>query len=130
MAHNVGYLSGTDSAILSQLAASGVNVLPFSNGWDNHGKYIGMVAAADNIGAIVGYFHKLACALTQREAAETPAASSLDGARILGIPVVVVCPASVMSRCKESVGDSGKTLHWVTPDQAYDKVMSLIGSRA
>jgi hypothetical protein len=130
MARNVGYLSGTDSATLSQLAASGVNTLPFSNGWDNHGKNVSMVAASDNLGAIVGYFHKLACALTQPDSAQSPSSGFLDGARIHGIPVVVVCPANVITLAMEMVGDSGKKLHWVTPDQVYDKVMELVGPRA
>jgi CBS domain-containing protein len=125
MARNVGYLSGTDSATLSQLAASGVNTIPFSNGWDNHGKYIGMVTVSDNLGAIVGYFHKLVAP----PEAQTPPSSFLDRARIHKIPVVVVCPANVMTHAKEILGDSGTELHWVTPDQVYDKVMALIGSR-
>jgi len=126
MARNVGYLSGTDSATLSQLAASGVNTIPFSNGWDNHGKYIGMVTVSDNLGAIVGYFHKLVAP----PEAQTPPSSFLDGARIHKIPVVVVCPANVMTHAKKILGTSGKTLHWATPDQVYDKVMALVGSRA
>jgi CBS domain-containing protein len=123
MARNVGYLSGTDSATLSQLAASGVNTLPFSNGWDNHGKYIGMVTVSDNLGAIVGYFHKLVAP----PEAQTPTSSFLDGARIHKIPVVVVCPANVMTQAKKILGASGKKLHWATPDQVYHQVMELVG---
>jgi len=125
MARNVGYLSGTDSATLSQLVASGVNTIPFSNGWDNHGKYIGMVTVSDNLGAIVGYFHKLVAP----PEAQTPPASFLDRARIHKIPVVVICPANVIDHAKEVLGDSAAALHWVTPDQVHDKVMSLVGSQ-
>jgi hypothetical protein len=124
MARNVGYLSGTDSATLSQLAASGVNTIPFSNGWDNHGKYIGTVTVSDNLGAIVGYFHKL----FSPPEAQAPPANFLERAKIHKIPVVVVCPENVMARAKEVLGDSGTVLHWVTPDQVFNKVMSLIGS--
>ncbi len=126
MARNVGYLSGTDPATLSQLVASGVNTIPFSNGWDNHGKYIGMVTVSDNLGAIVGYFHKLVAP----PEAQTPPASFLEKARIHKIPVVVVCPANVTTRAKEMLKESGTDLHWVTPDQVHDKVMSLIGPPA
>ena len=123
MARNVGYLSGTDSATLSQLVASGVNTIPLSSGWDNHGKYIEAVTLSDNLGAIVGYFHKLVAP----SEAQTSPSGFLDGARIHKIPVVVVCPTNVMTRAKEILGDSGKTLHWATPDQVYDKVMALVG---
>lgn len=125
MTRNVGYLSGTDPATLSQLVASGVNTIPFSNGWDNHGKYIGMVTVSDNLGAIIGYFHKLVAP----PEAQTPPATFLEKARIHKIPVVVICPANVMDRAKQVLGDSGADLHWVTPDQVHDKVMSLVGSQ-
>jgi hypothetical protein len=121
MARNVGYLSGTDSATLSQLAASGVNTIPLSNGWDNHGKYIEAVTVSDNLGAIVGYFHKLVAP------SEASPSGFLNGARIHKIPVVVVCPANVMTQAKEILGDSGKKLHWATPDQVYHEVMALVG---
>jgi CBS domain-containing protein len=123
MPRNVGYLSGTDPATLSQLAASGVNTIPFSNGWDNHGKYLGMVTVSDNLGAIVGYFHKLVAP----PEAQTPPASFLDRARIHKIPVVVICPANVMARAREVLGEGGTTIHWATPDQVYGKVMELVG---
>jgi len=126
MASNVGYLSGTDPATLSQLAACGVNTIPLSNGWDNHGKYIEAVTVSDNLGAIVGYFHKLV-APTE---AQTSLSSFLEGARIHKIPVVVVCPANVMTQAKEVLGASGKKLHWATPDQVYHEVMALVGKRA
>ena len=126
MARNVGYLSGTDPATLSQLAASGVNTIPVSNGWDNHGKYIEAVTVSDNLGAIVGYYHKL---VAPSEAKASPS-GFLNGARIHKIPVVVVCPANVMTQAKETLGDSGKKLHWATPDQVYRKVMALVGKRA
>jgi len=123
MTRNVGYLSGTDSATLSQLAASGVNTIPLSNGWDNHGRYIDSLTVSDNLGAIVGYFHKL---VAPHEAQASPT-SFLDSARIHKIPVIVVCPANVMARARELLGVSGKTLHWASPDQVHDKVMALVG---
>ncbi len=126
MKRNVGYLSGTDAATLSQLVASGVNTIPLSNGWDNHGKYIDTVTVSDNLGAIIGYFHKL----VPPPEASTASSGFLDGARIHKIPVVAVCPANVMTQARKTLGSGGKVLHWATPDQVFDKVMALVGGRA
>lgn len=123
MAKSVGYLSGTDSATLSQLTAAGVITIPLSNGWDNHGKYVGMLTVADNIGAIVGYFHKF---IGPPEAESHPT-ELLQRTRIHKIPVVVVCPANVMTQAKELLGDNGKKLRWATPEQVYHQVMELVG---
>ncbi len=123
MTKNVGYLSGTDSATLSQLTAAGVITIPLSNGWDNHGKYVGMVTVADNIGAVVGYFHKL---IGPPEAESHPT-ELLQRTHIHRIPVVVVCPENVMPRAREMLGSYANQVHWATPEQAYDKVMEQLG---
>jgi hypothetical protein len=125
MKPNVGYLSGTDAATLSQLAASGINTVPLSNGWDNHGKYIGMLTIADNIGLIIGYFHKLVAP----PEADTPPATFLERARIHRIPVVVVCPEDCMSQAKQVLGETGAELHWVAPGQVFSKVTELLARK-
>ncbi len=123
MMKNVGYLSGTDPATLSQLTAAGVITLPLSNGWDNHGKYVGMVTVADNIGAVVGYFHKL---IGPPETESHPT-ELLQWTRIHKIPVVVVCPGNVMPRAREMLGEYAGQVHWAMPEQAYDEVMIQLG---
>ena len=55
----VGYLDGTDGLFLTNLAIKGVDTLPLSNGWDNHGKYLGHITKQDNIALVVGYLHKV-----------------------------------------------------------------------
>ena len=123
MKPNVGYLSGTDPLTLSQLTASGINTIPLSNGWDNHGKYLGMLSVADNVGAIVGYFHKLVAPAE----AQTPPSTFLDRARIHKIPVVIVCPEKVVEKAKQILGDSGAEVHWTAPDQVFERVTALLG---
>ncbi len=122
MMKNVGYLSGTDSATLSQLTAAGVITIPLSNGWDNQGKYVGTITLADNIGAIVGYFHKF----IGPPGTEGPT-ELLEWTRIHKIPVIVVCPENVMTRAREMLGENARELHWATPQQAYDKIMEQLG---
>lgn len=123
MPKTVGYLSGTDSATLSQLTAAGVVTIPLSNGWDNHGKFIGMITVPDNIGAVVGYFHKL----IGPPEAESHVTKLLERTHIHKIPVVVVCPDNVMSRAREMLGNYANQVHWATPEQAYEKVMQQLG---
>jgi hypothetical protein len=123
MTKNVGYLSGTDPATLSQLTAAGVITIPLSNGWDNHGKYVGMLTVADNIGAIVGYFHKF----VGPPETESHPVELLRRARIHKIPVVVVCPEKVMPRAREMLGEYASQVQCATPEQAYDEVTRQLG---
>jgi len=125
MKPNIGYLSGTDATTLSQLAASGINTVPLSNGWDSHGKYIGMLTVTDNIGLIIGYFHKLVAP----PEADTPPATFLERARIHKIPVVVVCPEDFMSKAKQLLVDTGAEIHWVAPGQVFGKITELLGKK-
>lgn len=122
---NVGYLSGTDSVTLSQLTASGIITIPLSNGWDNHGKYIGMLTLADNIGVVVGYFHKLVAPPEYQQ----PPTEFLARAKIHDISTVLVCPANVMDKAKTMLPAAGAEVHWVTPDQVHDKVMELLSRK-
>ncbi len=54
----IGYMEGTNSELLTDLLLEGLDTLPLSNGWDNHGKYIAHINRADNISMVVGYLHK------------------------------------------------------------------------
>jgi hypothetical protein len=54
----IGYMEGTDPALLTKLAAAGVQTTPVSNTADNHGKFIANLGPSDGIDAIIGFFHK------------------------------------------------------------------------
>jgi len=54
----IGYMDGTDSFLLTKLAAAGVETVPLGNGFDNAGRYIGYLNPSDEVEAVVGYFHK------------------------------------------------------------------------
>ena len=51
----IGYMEGTNSELLTNLLVDGVDTLPLSNGWDNHGKFIAHISRTDHISAVVGY---------------------------------------------------------------------------
>jgi hypothetical protein len=54
----VGYMEGTNSELLTNLIVDGIDTLPLSNGWDNHGKFIAHLTRTDNVSVVVGYLHK------------------------------------------------------------------------
>jgi len=82
-----------------------------------------MVTVADNIGAIVGYFHKF----IGPPEAESHVSELLQRTQIHNIPVVVICPENVMSRARPMLGTYANQVHWANPDQAYEKVMQQLG---
>jgi hypothetical protein len=54
----VGYMEGTNSELLTNLIVDGIDTLPLSNGWDNHGKFVAHLTRTDNVSVVVGYLHK------------------------------------------------------------------------
>ena len=114
----VGYFEGTDSLVLTKLAAIGIDTLPLSNGCDNYGKYVGHLCEADGVTVVVGPLHKV---LIPASAAFC-ARDVLHGCRTHAIPVVLVVPEEAKSRGRERLGDIGESVELVSPEELYDKV--------
>ena len=118
----VGYLEGTDPIILTKLASNGIGVLPLGNGYDNHGKYIGLISKADNIGAVVGYIHK---------ALPVPGGSLgpkdiLFSCKTNEIPVVLIASEEDIQGANEQLGEVKEYVTTVPPGKAYDTIMQKL----
>jgi len=122
MKPNVGYLAGTDPLTLSHFAALGYDTVPLSNGWDNHGKYIGLLSRQDNVALVVAYLHKL---IAPKEMKARPS-DFLKSCALHRIPVLVVSPDKVMARAKKKLAGSGAKLIMVTPDTMFDEAMKVL----
>jgi hypothetical protein len=122
MRKNVGYLAGTDPLTLSHFSALGYDTIPLSNGWDNHGKYIGLLSRQDNVSLVVAYLHKL---IAPKEMKTKPS-DFLRACKVNQIPVLVVCPERVVSRAKKRFAGTGTKLVWTTPDTLFDKAMEIL----
>jgi len=118
----IGYMDGTDSFLLTKLALAGVETAPLGNGFDNAGRYLGYLNPSDEIGAVIGYFHKF----VPLEGSNVCASDLLKPCAIHNIPVFVLVPQEDLEKAKKIMGDCGPNVKYVDPGAAVDEVMKLI----
>jgi len=106
----IGYMEGTNSELLTNLLVDGVDTLPLSNGWDNHGKYIAHITRTDNISVVVGYLHKF-FALSKDPKIEEDILSSLKAYKI---PTVFIVPKAKQDKAKKLL--KGKGVYYTLAD--------------
>ncbi len=119
---NVGYLEGTDSLVLTKLAAKGVGTVPLSNGFDNHGKYINHLVPEDHIAVVTGYLHKV---LPIPERRMTPK-DLLFACIIHTIPVLLIVPKSEHGAAREVLGGAADYVRLVDPADLYQTVLEIV----
>jgi len=115
----VGYLEGTDSLLLTKLASQGIGVLPLGNGADNHGKYIGLITKADNIGIVVGYVHKV-LPVPGRTLGPKDILFSCTTNKI---PVIIIASKEDIKDANKQLGDVKESVTVVSPEKLYDTIM-------
>ena len=119
----IGYLEGTDSLVLTRLAARGVGTLPVGNGFDNHGKFITTISERDAIDLVVGYLHKILRTEHRGFLTKDLLQSCLD----YGIPVLVVVPEAEQVAARQVLGAIGESVTLVDPGILYDTIASMVG---
>lgn len=117
----IGYFEGTDPLVLTRLVLNGIETLPLSNGYDNHGRYVMHLTRKDNIAAVVGYLHKV-----------TPAAGVPLGPRDFvtachtqGIPLVLIVPRRDQETARQLLGDVAEWAALVDPDEVFEQLLAL-----
>lgn len=115
----IGYLEGTDAALLSRLVLAGHGTLPLGNGWDNHGKYINHLSKEDKVDAVVGYLHKV----FPPEGSPQGPGDMLFACRSHKIPVYLIVPKENQKEAKACLKRIGKGVEVVDPDEVYDKLV-------
>ena len=121
----IGYFDGTDSILLTKLAASGLCTLPLGNEWDNHGK-IASHLEPDEVNLIIAYLHKL---LPPRDEVKRPIPLPIDllyPAKTYDIPVLVVVPKEFHKKAKNLLGEAADFVNLVTPDELEENVRKII----
>ena len=106
----IGYMEGTNSELLTNLLVDGVDTLPLSNGWDNHGKFIAHLTKTDNVSIVVGYLHKF-FALSMGPKIEEEILSSLKAYKI---PTVFIVPRAKQEKAKKLL--KGKGINYTLAD--------------
>ncbi|MFO7637967.1 MAG: hypothetical protein R6X14_01480 [bacterium] len=120
----IGYLEGTDPMFLSYCTALGINTLPLSNGWDSHGKYVGLLSPRDNLKLVVAPLHKLVAPV---ELTQKPS-DFLLACTVHHIPVLVVAPAAVLAQARKLLVGVKARLVWSAPEELFEKALAALKS--
>ena len=118
----IGYMEGTDPALLTKLAAAGVETTPISNTGDNHGKYIADISASDGIDAVIGYFHKFVPA----KESNLSAADLIKGCIENGIRVFVIARKNDHGIVAKALGGIASGVTLVTGREAEKAILALL----
>lgn len=108
----VAYFEGTDPLILTKLVLNGIDTLPVSNGYDNHGLYVNHITKGDDVAVVVGYLHKV----IPTPKMEIKPKDILYTCIAYKIPVLLICPKDEMAKAQEKLGDVGDIVKLVEPD--------------
>ncbi len=117
----VGYFEGTDPLLLAKLAADGIETLPLSNSWDNHGKYVNHLISGE-VNVVVGYLHKVIPAERER----MKPADLLFACKNFDIPVILIAPAALHDKAKRVLGDVGTNVHIASPEELEAQVRKYL----
>jgi hypothetical protein len=118
----IGYMEGTNSELLTNLLVDGVDTLPLSNGWDNHGKFIAHITRTDNISVVVGYLHKF-FAISKEPKIEDEILSSL---RAYKIPTVFIVPKTKQEKAKKLLKGKGVKFTLADPGDLTQMVIAAL----
>lgn len=118
----VGYFEGTDSTMLTALAAKGVDTLPLGNGEDGYGKYVGHITKADNVSLVIGYLHKI---IPLSEQLEKPS-DILYSCMVNKIPVIILVPEELQTESKKVLGDIAGKVKMVDPKNAMTEILKVL----
>jgi len=118
----VAYFAGSDPLVLSKLVINGINTLPISNGWDNHGKDINHLTKEDNVSCVIGYIHKVFPVPNFQFSPQ----DILLTCKAYSIPVLLATPNDYIDQAKKLLHGTGKNVKIVTPDDLYDEVAKLV----
>lgn len=111
----VGYFDGTDSILLTKIAAQGFCTVPLGNGWDGHGKMATLLEPGE-VDLVIAYLHKL---LPPKDAEETPVPTPvnlLHRAKSYNIPIFVIVPKEFHKEAKKRLGEAADYVKLVAPD--------------
>lgn len=118
----VGYMEGTDGLLLTNLVVEGLDTLPVSNGWDNHGKTLGHITPADKVDVIVGYLHKVFS-----RTLDVSAKDVLYNCTLHKLPIMLLVPECNWPNAKECLGEVADDVILVDPENALEKILEKLG---
>lgn len=118
----IGYMEGTDSDFLTNLLVDGVDTLPLSNGWDNHGKFVAHITKTDNISVVVGYLHKFFALSKDQKIVE----DILSSLKVYKIPTVFIVPKDHHGEARKLLKSKGINCHFSDPLDLTKTVAAIL----
>ena len=99
-----------------------METLPLANTWDGHGKYVNHLGKGE-VNVVVGYFHKVIPAEQERTAMfELILDNLLSSCKVYEIPVLLIVPTRLREKAKAILGEPGKWVHLVSPEELEAQV--------
>ena len=118
----IGYMEGTNSEFLTNVIVEGIDTMPFSNGWDNHGKFLAHITRTDNISVIVGYLHKFFTLSQEPKIID----EMLSSVRAYKIPTVIIVPKEKQEKAKKLLKVKGVNFIYADPNELTGAVMGIL----
>jgi hypothetical protein len=118
----IGYMEGTDSGLLTKLAASGAETLPLGNGWDGHGQYIAHLNVGDGVSAVVGYYHKF----VPLSGSNLTPADLLKSCNICGIKIFIIADKDDHGRVKKTLGEVASDVQLMDTSEVRNALLKLL----
>lgn len=122
----VGYFDGTDSALLTKIAAHGFFTLSLGNQWDGHGKVATHLEPGE-VDLIIAYLHKLLIPRGEEPGPVPSPVRLLYSAKTYNIPILVIVDKSHHKRAKDVLGEATEIEEFVAPEELDGKVCEILG---
>ena len=122
----VGYFDGTDSTLLTKLAANGFCTVPLGNEWDGHGKIATHIEPGE-VDIIIAYLHKLLPPKDEEKRPVPTPVNLLYRAKTYEVPVFVVVHKELQKKAKKLLGEAAGFVKFVTPEDLDAEVCKSLG---
>ncbi|MGD9397312.1 MAG: hypothetical protein PVJ05_12845 [Candidatus Thorarchaeota archaeon] len=122
----IGYFDGTDSALLTKLAANGFCTMPLGNEWDGHGKIATHIEPGE-VDIIIAYLHKLLHPKDEESRPIPTPVNLLYRAKTYNIPVYVVVQKELQKKAKKLLKEAAPSVQLVTPEDLDAEVCKKLG---
>ncbi|MCH7471635.1 hypothetical protein IIA79_01595 [bacterium] len=118
----VGYFNGMDPMLLTCLVAEGYDTYPVSNGFDSHGKHIGLLNEKNKMDLIVGHLHKV----VPTDNVDVTTKDILYACQTFNIPVLLLVPKELHAKTMERTDGLTGVVRLVDPADALDAAHEIL----
>ncbi len=119
----IGYFDGTDSLLLTKLAAKGCGTIPIANYWDGAGKIATQLEPGD-VDLIIGYLHKVMAPV--REGRNEAPYDLLYRAKTFEIPTLIIASKEDHKDARKALGKAVDFVTLVDPADLEGRILAIL----